>query len=163
MVNKVLATRSFSPDRTSQICSPRLSTNGFPIGHTVCTVRMSAPMLILSSFDNPRNHSRTGSLPASVLKNTTLMGCRGCAAMCIKNDTLSSRVYVPRACSKTVRRMTAAAFFSECDLIFIGNLSRQLPWSGHLHIAPQALSSRIMRTAVEAGLTALRRSRPMNR
>jgi hypothetical protein len=35
---------------------------------------MSVPMTLQSSFDNPFSHSRTGSLPASVLKKTTLSG-----------------------------------------------------------------------------------------
>src|ERR1017187_4981839 len=61
-------------ERTSQRPSPKLSTNGFPTGHAYCTVRMSVPMTLQSSFDNPFSHSRTGSLPASVLKKTTLSG-----------------------------------------------------------------------------------------
>jgi len=35
---------------------------------------MSVPMALHSSLDNVFSHSRTGSLPASVLKKTTLSG-----------------------------------------------------------------------------------------
>src|SRR6266849_5051189 len=35
---------------------------------------MSAPMVLQSSFGRLLSHSRTGSLPASVLKKTTLSG-----------------------------------------------------------------------------------------
>src|ERR1035441_6811968 len=47
-------------ERTSQRPSPKLSTNGFPTGHAYCTVRMSVPMILQSSFDNPFSHSRLG-------------------------------------------------------------------------------------------------------
>src|SRR5713101_10026022 len=42
-----------------------------PIGHPYCTANRSEPMTCCSSRGRDLTHSRTGSRPAAVLKNTT--------------------------------------------------------------------------------------------
>lgn len=74
MMNNTRAIRCGRRERNSQIPLPILSTKGFPTGHPYCTVRRSSPIACRSSTGKLLSHSRTGSLPLSVLKKTTLSG-----------------------------------------------------------------------------------------